>query len=136
MSKLPAHRRHQIKGENLRLHKASRRSLESWANHYGFKHLADELPLRERADFYRARLYEVQKEGKGPFFGQRMKRLPMSQSDWPNKRYKAKIRIKNEKENNGENGTETDVGTNGCPSRTWCKKKAKRSKVSHAVAQT
>ncbi|KAJ7613586.1 hypothetical protein DFH06DRAFT_143674 [Mycena polygramma] len=78
---------HQVKGEKLRLHKASRRTLESWANHYGFKHLADTLPLRERAAFYKARLYEIQKQGRGPFFGQPMTRVPMAKSDWPSKGY-------------------------------------------------
>ncbi|KAJ7683222.1 hypothetical protein B0H17DRAFT_1074434 [Mycena rosella] len=83
---------HPVKGYPLRLYKASRRSLESWANHYGFKHLADELPRNERAAFYRARLEEIQHQGKGPFYGQPMKRLAMSESDWPNRKYRAGAR--------------------------------------------
>ena len=89
--KYPPHT-HQIKGEPLRLHTASRRTLESWANHYGFKHEADDLPVSERPEFYRERLEELQRQGQGPFFGQKMQRLPMSESDWPNKTYQRKQR--------------------------------------------
>ncbi|KAF7329463.1 hypothetical protein MKEN_00208600 [Mycena kentingensis (nom. inval.)] len=78
-------------GELLRLHKSSRRTLESWANHYGFKHDADALPIGERAEFYRARLYELQRQGLGPLVGQKMKRVEMSKSDWPNKTYKKRV---------------------------------------------
>ncbi|KAJ7253628.1 hypothetical protein C8J57DRAFT_627549 [Mycena rebaudengoi] len=78
---------HHEKGQKIRLYRSSKRSLESWANHYGFKHLADELPLRERAAFYCKELNKIQKAGRGPFHGQPMTRLPMSKSDWPNKKY-------------------------------------------------
>ncbi|KAF7304015.1 hypothetical protein MIND_00632700 [Mycena indigotica] len=82
----------QAKGEPLRLHKASRRTLESWANHYGFKHEADDLPQSERAEFYRERLKELQRQGLGPLFGQKMQRLSMDKSDWPNATHRRKQR--------------------------------------------
>nr|GAT56654.1 predicted protein [Mycena chlorophos] len=83
---------HPSKGEPLRLHKSSRRTLESWANHFGFKHLADELPMSERAEFYREKLKETQRQGLGPFVGQKMKRLSMAESDWPNKPFRERQR--------------------------------------------
>lgn len=83
---------HHEKGQKIRLYRSSKRSLESWANHYGFKHLADELPLRERAAFYCKELNKIQKAGRGPFHGQPMTRLPMSKSDWPNKKYLRDLR--------------------------------------------
>ncbi|KAJ7238155.1 hypothetical protein C8J57DRAFT_1246572 [Mycena rebaudengoi] len=66
---------------------------QSWANHYGIKHLADELPLRERAAFNCKELNKIQKAGRGPFHGQPMTRLPMSKSLWPNKKYLHDLRI-------------------------------------------
>ncbi|KAJ7629120.1 hypothetical protein FB45DRAFT_795022 [Roridomyces roridus] len=96
---------HRIPGQPLLLRRTSRRTLESWANHYGFKHLADELPLNKRAEFYKTRLYELQRSGQGPLYGQPMKRLPMAQSDWPNRKYKGKMKALKEQQERESAGT-------------------------------
>ncbi|KAJ7683210.1 hypothetical protein B0H17DRAFT_1074385 [Mycena rosella] len=82
----------QVPGMHVRLFRASKRSLESWAVTYGFRDEALGLPLNERAVFYRDRLYELQRKGQGPCYGQPMTPVPMSESDWPNRKYRAEAK--------------------------------------------
>ncbi|KAK1222856.1 hypothetical protein PQX77_014278 [Marasmius sp. AFHP31] len=79
-------------GEKLNIGRMSKRTLESWASHYGVLHLAEDLPVDKRAMKYQQLLLEIQRSWSGALVvGQKMDRMPMSQSQWPNKKYKEKM---------------------------------------------
>ncbi|KZV88001.1 hypothetical protein EXIGLDRAFT_839582 [Exidia glandulosa HHB12029] len=76
-----------IPGTKMNIGRMSKRTLESWAHYYGVRHLADGVPLTRKPMVYQRMLIDIQREGRGPIHGHKMTRLPMSQSDWPNKTF-------------------------------------------------
>ncbi|KAL0577642.1 hypothetical protein V5O48_004331 [Marasmius crinis-equi] len=110
-------------GEKLNIGRMSKRTLESWAAHYDVLHLAEDLPVDQRAMKYQHLLLDIQRSRPGALVvGQKMTRVPMGQSQWPNKKYKEKMRKMSEAVKKEEDEDEDDkhmIRSGGWPSRSF-----------------